>query len=205
MKIWIFLDGRQQGPFELSQLMDMPVEPTTPVWFEGLPQWLPAGNVAELNALFGKEPVHPVSPSAEAGLGVGEVESGLADEAKAETAEEAISGADEAAAVEETVVEVVEEKPVSKFAPGRRNYNVDRRPSEPCPSTYLGWSVFLTVCCCSPVSVASLIASICVSSFYNNGNLEKSRKASEITAWLVMIAIALGFLPAMLMGLIMGE
>ncbi len=192
MKFWIFLDGRQQGPYDLEQLMDMPVEPTTPVWFEGLPQWLPAGNVAELNPLFGKE-----APATDA----------VEDKAAAQDVK---AGETEVLVEEETTVEVVtpvaEEAPAAgKYAPGRRHYNVNNRPDEPCPPTYLGWTIFLTVCCCSPVSLASLVASICVSSYYNSGSLAKSRKASEITAWLIMIAIALGFLPAMLMGLMSGE
>lgn len=38
-KIWIQLDGRQQGPFSLDELRGMNILPDTPVWYEGLPQW----------------------------------------------------------------------------------------------------------------------------------------------------------------------
>lgn len=191
MKFWIFLDGRQQGPYELEQLMDMPVEPTTPVWFEGLPQWLPAANVAELNPLFGKDVPAASAPeetSTEQTLQTGEPGVHVEEETSAEV----VTPTDKKATA------------TGKYTPGRR-CNVNNRPEEPCPPTYLGWTIFLTVCCCSPVSLASLVTSICVSSYYNSGNLNKSRKASEITAWLVMIAIALGFLPAMLMGLLSAE
>ena len=78
-------------------------------------------------------------------------------------------------------------------------------PDEPCPSTYLGWSIGLAICCCSPLSIGALIASICVTSFYQGGNVEKAKKASEIAAWLIMIAIALGFFPVMFMSSLFGE
>ena len=55
------------------------------------------------------------------------------------------------------------------------------------------------ICCCSPVSLAALVSSICVSSYYNSGQLKKAKKASEVSAWLIMIAIALGMIPVMLM------
>ena len=32
MKIWIYVDGRQEGPYELEQLLDKPVTPDTKVW-----------------------------------------------------------------------------------------------------------------------------------------------------------------------------
>ena len=74
-----------------------------------------------------------------------------------------------------------------------------RQPDEPCPPTYLGWSIFLLICCCSPLSLAAVIASICTSSYYGRGRLDSARKASEVAAWLVMISIALGLIPVILM------
>ena len=53
MKIWIYVDGRQEGPYELEQLLDKPVTPDTKVWYEGLPKWYPAGYLDELAQLRG--------------------------------------------------------------------------------------------------------------------------------------------------------
>ena len=55
MKIWIYLNGIQQGPYSLDELADMPVKASTPVWYEGLPQWLPAGEAPATASLFGAE------------------------------------------------------------------------------------------------------------------------------------------------------
>jgi len=46
MKVWVYLDGRQQGPFEFEQLLDLPVDENTKVWYEGLPRWCAAGELA---------------------------------------------------------------------------------------------------------------------------------------------------------------
>lgn len=52
MKIWIHLNGIQQGPYDLSQLSQLPVEPTTPVWYEGLPRWTAAADAPATAMLF---------------------------------------------------------------------------------------------------------------------------------------------------------
>lgn len=212
MKIWIYTDGAQKGPFSEEELLAMNITPTTPVWFEGMSKWLPAGEVPEMAAILRGE--HAASaefteaqPDEETKAEGSEAESaGEAGEVSAE-AEGASGGTTEAtgaetaaeAAATEVATAVKAEPAAGKYAPGRRVQRRAERPDEPCPPTYLGWSVFLTICCCSPVSIASLAASIFVTSYYNNGKLDKSKRASEIAAWLIMTAIALGFLPVMLM------
>lgn len=183
MKIWVYLDGRQQGPFELEQLFDMPVDENTKVWFDGLPRWCAAGEIEELRCLFDGSRPAPAKTSAES---------------------EPSETADNADPTDTTEEPAAEQKPESPYTPGRR---MPRRelPDEPCPSTYLGWSIGLAICCCSPLSIGALIASICVTSFYQGGNVEKAKKASEIAAWLIMIAIALGFFPVMFMSSLFGE
>ncbi len=52
MKIWVYLNDIQQGPYTLEELSQLPVTASTPVWYEGLPQWLPAGEAPETAALF---------------------------------------------------------------------------------------------------------------------------------------------------------
>lgn len=181
MKIWIYINGAQEGPYTLEELLDKPVDENTKVWFEGLPKWYAAGSLDEMKPLF---------------------DGSLAGRTSAATPEADTEVTEISEPAVEEVEVVVEEAP--RMAPGRR-YIPARRPDKPCPPTYLGWTIFLTVCCCSPVSLASLVASICVTSYYNNGRLDRARKASEVAAWLVMAAIALGFLPVMLMSLFYGN
>lgn len=48
MKYWIIIDDRHAGPFSAQQLLDTGLTPDTLVWFEGIPDWTRAANVAEL-------------------------------------------------------------------------------------------------------------------------------------------------------------
>lgn len=52
MQIWIFLNGIQQGPYTEAQLKTMNISPDTPVWYAGLPQWLPASQATATAAMF---------------------------------------------------------------------------------------------------------------------------------------------------------
>lgn len=52
MKIWVYLNGIQQGPYSLEQIALLPLEPHTPVWYEGLPKWLPAAEAPATASLF---------------------------------------------------------------------------------------------------------------------------------------------------------
>lgn len=52
MKIWIYLNGVQQGPYTFDELRRLPVDASTPVWYDGLPQWTPAGQAPATAPLF---------------------------------------------------------------------------------------------------------------------------------------------------------
>lgn len=178
MKVWVYLDGRQQGPFEKEQLRELPgFNENTKVWFEGLPKWLPANTLDEFAGYFGEESASEPSPE------------------KTDTCDPD-DMSDKSGAREF----------FSRYAPGRSYMRPTSTttPDEPCPPTYIGLSIILLICCCSPFSIGALAASIFVSSYYGHGDIKKAKKASEIAAWLIMIAIALGFLPVMYLSAILG-
>lgn len=53
MKIWIYNNGQQQGPYTYDQFAALGVDGSTPVWYDGLPQWTRA-DLAPLTApLYG--------------------------------------------------------------------------------------------------------------------------------------------------------
>lgn len=56
MKIWIYLNGVQQGPYTLEQFAEMGLPASTPVWYEGLEQWMPAADAPATAAVYGVEP-----------------------------------------------------------------------------------------------------------------------------------------------------
>jgi hypothetical protein len=145
MKVWVYINGKQRGPYTLDQLTKMDINPDTPVWHEGMTEWLPASEVPLVYAVL-------FSP---------EVNS-----------EDEVPSQEGPASLKEWLV---------------------RRPAV--AKSYIGWSVALTICCCgSPLSLAALVGSIVTIVRNNAGNERGARKASQITEWLVIIAITFGLI-----------
>jgi hypothetical protein len=66
MKQYYYLEGSQQlGPFTLEELRSKPIKPDTKVWTQGLPDWLAASAVPEINEWLtgaGTPPFNPALP-----------------------------------------------------------------------------------------------------------------------------------------------
>lgn len=191
MKIWIYKDKTQQGPFTLEELEEMGITMETKVWFSGLPKWYPAGTVPELSQLFNKprsqEPELPELPRVPADATFGEC---------GECGDPVVD--DDGASAGETQPETAALDPIAY--PGQQPLPQPQYvPSQPvieplptCPPAYIVWSVILMVLCCSPFAIASLITGIITVTRYNNGNFSSAEKFSEATTWLVMLGFALG-------------
>ncbi|RRB01204.1 CD225/dispanin family protein [Larkinella rosea] len=64
MKQYYYLEGNQQlGPFTLEELRSKPIKPDTKVWTQGLPDWVAASTVPEINEWLSGAPVPPYNPS----------------------------------------------------------------------------------------------------------------------------------------------
>jgi hypothetical protein len=64
MSKYYYTDGKERfGPFSLEELGGKKISKETLVWMEGLTDWIPAGNLAELQPLFpmGMPNIPPVS------------------------------------------------------------------------------------------------------------------------------------------------
>jgi hypothetical protein len=51
-KYFLHLNGSSVGPYSFEDLRMMRIQPTTPVWYDGLGNWKNAGDVFELKSLF---------------------------------------------------------------------------------------------------------------------------------------------------------
>ena len=229
MKIWIYLNQTQQGPFAPEELVGMPgLTADTLVWFEGLPKWYRAGELQQMQTILDgtyASPATRTEPDTQstyteadahvedrsAGEGFNESESfnegensshgeDRSEDYSADHSQGRTYGDNYGHSVPDNAEVNVTGQVY--YAP-EAVVNVGSAPASKCPPSYIGWSVFLLICCCSPVSLAALIASICVSSYYSKGDLASARKASEWAAWLIMIAFALGIIPVMLMSALM--
>jgi hypothetical protein len=60
MRGYYIYDGQmKKGPFDLAQLKLQPLQKETPIWYEGLKDWVMAGNIDDLKGLFNEESVPP--------------------------------------------------------------------------------------------------------------------------------------------------
>ncbi|RAJ94160.1 uncharacterized protein DUF4339 [Larkinella arboricola] len=64
MKQYYYLEGNQQfGPFSLDELRSKPIKPDTKVWAQGLPDWVDAQTVPEINEWLAGAAFPPVTPA----------------------------------------------------------------------------------------------------------------------------------------------
>lgn len=149
MKIWIFLNGTQQGPYTPEEITAMELPSSTPVWYEGLPQWLPASEAPLTASLFAGNAAAPCGsiPAQEC------------------TAPHVAAG-------------------TSRFG----------EPQLPCPPTYLGWSIFITICCCLPGGIIAIVFSSRTTSLYEAGRYEEAVRMSEKAQWAIILSIVFGLL-----------
>ena len=64
---YLVINGEKSGPFTIHQLATQQLTPETPVWTEGMRDWMPAQQVAELSSFFapqtpGPEMAQPTVP-----------------------------------------------------------------------------------------------------------------------------------------------
>ncbi len=60
MSQYYYTDGKERfGPFSLEELKDKRIAPTTLVWKEGLPDWVSAQDLSDLESLFGEGSTFP--------------------------------------------------------------------------------------------------------------------------------------------------
>lgn len=60
MKYYIAVNNQPQGPFEINELSQKGITPDTLLWCEGMSNWLPAKDIAEVNSELFNSAVPPV-------------------------------------------------------------------------------------------------------------------------------------------------
>ena len=178
MEIYIHANGSNMGPYSLEQLKDLGIRPDTPVWYNGLPDWTPAGVAPATRELFfapsPDKAIVPEEPSAEA----------QATPASGESAPPIPSGQQGY-------------NPNQGYY-GRQGYNPQGYPYGPGqqgpPPSYLAWAIISTLCCCIPFGVVAIVYASKVNSLWARGDMYGAQKASERAQLWTILAIVLGLL-----------
>uniref|UniRef100_A0A3B4GPT1 Uncharacterized protein n=1 Tax=Pundamilia nyererei TaxID=303518 RepID=A0A3B4GPT1_9CICH len=62
------------------------------------------------------------------------------------------------------------------------------------PSSYLGWSIFNTFCCCLPLGIAAIIYSSKVESANGRGDIDRAEDASKTAKTLNIAGLICGII-----------
>lgn len=175
MNIWIHRDGRQLGPFPLEQFNQLHITPDTPVWYEGLPGWIPAAESDVLRPLLERQ----------AEAGPVDVQTTPTEEVDVETTADNTRSAYSQSAFGSDY----------GSASGSSSYTGGNSIEQPkCPPACMFWSIFTTLCCCMPLGIVSIFYSAKVRRNYREGNYAAAVKASDTTQWLIIIGLTLGLI-----------
>ena len=166
MKQYYYVDGnnQQQGPIDAAQLPSFGVTTKTLVWCEGMANWQAAGEIPELASFFAaKQPEIPAQPQMQPGT-----------------------------PTQPQMQQQVQPQPmnINNFQQTQQPMNTQppfQQPNNqqmpPQPDNYLVWAILVTVLCCLPLGVASIIYSVKVGSLYAqgdyNGAVDASQKAKK--------------------------
>ena len=220
MKYWIYLNNEKSGPYSAEQLIIKAIPPTTLVWCDGMPSWMPAGEIPELAPIYyAPQPPklpHEIPPpypcedvenkskvddreSQEEVLQEGSNEEiiQVADVEQIET--ESVENASD---VEEEAVSEVMSPPVYvaqqqnvaqvSLPQASQSSGMPPHPDVKCPPTYLVWAILTTLCCCQPFGIVAIIYAANVESKYNRGDVEGAINNSEKAALWVILAFVIG-------------
>lgn len=166
MKQYYYVDGnnQQQGPIDAAQLPSFGVTAKTLVWCEGMANWQVAGEIPELASLFAaKQPEIPVQPQMQPGT-----------PAQPQMQQQVQPQPMNINNFQQT------QQPMNTQPPFQQPNNQQMPPQ---PDNYLVWAILVTVLCCLPFGVASIIYSVKVGSLYAqgdyNGAVDASQKAKK--------------------------
>lgn len=166
MKQYYYVDGnnQQQGPIDAAQLPSFGVTAKTLVWCEGMANWQVAGEIPELASLFAaKQPEIPAQPQMQPGT---PAQPQMQPQVQPQTMN--------FNNFQQT------QQPMNTQPPFQQPNNQQMPPQ---PENYLVWAILVTILCCLPFGVASIIYSTKVSSLYAqgdyNGAVDASQKAKK--------------------------
>lgn len=172
MQYWAYIDGEQKGPMELDQLLALNITHETLVWHEGLETWIPVKELSELSTFLNTPTANEVVPPP------------IANNTTYNQQTPPGPG------VQEPTQAPAYNQEYPRYAQGQQPYQNHSVP--PCPPTNLVWAILSLICCCQVLGIVAVVYAAQVTSLYNTGKYEASRKASNNAMIWSIASIALG-------------
>lgn len=167
MKYWLIIDSVQRGPLSLDEVAATPgLQPTTPVWHEGLADWTTAIALPEIAAILdNRQPYNP---------GYTQAQQPFRQYAQQPYGQQRY--------------------PDNAYASYASNEPINPNGMPPMPNNYLVWAIIATICCCLPTGVVAIIYASKVSPAYIRGDYNAALDASSKAQWWVIISFVAGLI-----------
>lgn len=191
MNYWIIVNDHHDGPYSVDTLVANGLKPEDLVWTEGLADWTPAGNILELAEAMNLRDSMAAAPAEPAAPVAAEVIEIVETEAEAPMEQEAACDAEPAQQpqpAQQPYATPQMQTAYTQAAPAQAAMT----QAEPCPPSYIAWSIIVTVLCCTIVGIPAIVFASMTKSAYYRGDLAKAKHYSEITQWFIIAAIVLG-------------
>lgn len=192
MNYWIIVNDHHDGPYSVDTLVANGLKPEDLVWTEGLADWTPAGNILELAEamnLCDSMAAAPAEPAAPVAAEVIEI---VETEAEAPMEQEAACDAEPAQQPQPAQQPYATPQMQTAYTQAAPAQAAAMTQAEPCPPSYIAWSIIATVLCCTIVGIPAIVFASMTKSAYYRGDLAKAKRYSEITQWFIIAAIVLG-------------
>lgn len=198
MNYWIIVNDHHDGPYSVDTLVANGLKPEDLVWTEGLADWTPAGNILELAEAMNLRDSMAAAPAEPAAPIAAEVIEIVETEAEAPMEQEAACDAEPAQQpqpAQQPYATPQMQTAYTQAAPAQAaamTQGAAMTQAEPCPPSYIAWSIIVTVLCCTIVGIPAIVFASMTKSAYYRGDLAKAKRYSEITQWFIIAAIVLG-------------
>lgn len=193
MKYWLIIDSVQKGPLSIEEVAAQPgLNPSTPVWHEGLGDWTTAGAVPEIAALFPgySQPrqAEPQQNYGQQGYNQGYAQNqGYNQQGWNQAYGQNPYGGQQPYG----------NGGYQQYGGGNpyqqgNGFNPNQLP--PMPSNYLVWAIITTICCCIPTGIVAIFYSAKVSPAYYRGDYMGALDASSKAQLWIIISIVAGLI-----------
>lgn len=192
MNYWIIVNDHHDGPYSVDTLVANGLKPEDLVWTEGLADWTPAGNILELAEAMNLRDSMAAAPAEPAAPVAAEVIEIVETEAEAPMEQEAACDAEPAQQPQPAQQPYATPQMQTAYTQPVAAQAAAMTQAEPCPPSYIAWSIIVTVLCCTIVGIPAIVFASMTKSAYYRGDLAKAKRYSEITQWFIIAAIVLG-------------
>lgn len=192
MNYWIIVNDHHDGPYSVDTLVANGLKPEDLVWTEGLADWTPAGNILELAEAMNLRDSMAAAPAEPAAPVSAEVIKIVETEAEAPMEQEAACDAEPAQQPQPAQQPYATPQMQTAYTQAAPSQGAAMTQAEPCPPSYIAWSIIVTVLCCTIVGIPAIVFASMTKSAYYRGDLAKAKRYSEITQWFIIAAIVLG-------------